>query len=77
MVLCKGVRSTVLRTSEPSDHAFDGSNLISAMNGSRSLVAEMRSEPSDARSDGSEVRSTILCTSLHSTNPKSIWNIRA
>ncbi|KAI8566248.1 hypothetical protein RHMOL_Rhmol02G0025400 [Rhododendron molle] len=29
----------------------------------------MRSEPSNARSDGSEVRSTVQCTSLHSTNP--------
>ncbi|XP_058198492.1 G-type lectin S-receptor-like serine/threonine-protein kinase At4g27290 [Rhododendron vialii] len=28
-------------------------------------------EPSDARSDNSKVRSTILCISLHSTNPNS------
>ncbi|KAI8523236.1 hypothetical protein RHMOL_Rhmol13G0057700 [Rhododendron molle] len=37
----------MLCTSESSDHASDNSDLISAMNGSRSLVAEMRSEPSD------------------------------
>ncbi|KAI8558275.1 hypothetical protein RHMOL_Rhmol04G0078200 [Rhododendron molle] len=44
MVLCSGVHSTVLCTSEPSDRTFDGSDLISVMNDSRSLVAEMRSE---------------------------------
>ncbi|KAI8548708.1 hypothetical protein RHMOL_Rhmol07G0295000 [Rhododendron molle] len=39
----------------------DCSDLISAINGSRSSIAEMRFEPSDPRSDGSEV---------HSSNPK-------
>ncbi|KAI8534017.1 hypothetical protein RHMOL_Rhmol10G0055400 [Rhododendron molle] len=71
MVLGSGVRSTVLRISEPSDRVSNGSDLISAINGSRLLVAEMRFEPSDAKSDGSEMRSTVLCTSLHSTNSKS------
>ncbi|KAI8560072.1 hypothetical protein RHMOL_Rhmol04G0226700 [Rhododendron molle] len=51
MVLCSDVHSTVLRTFEPSD---DDSDLISTMNGSRSLVVEMRSKPSDAQSDGSD-----------------------
>ncbi|KAI8553923.1 hypothetical protein RHMOL_Rhmol05G0054300 [Rhododendron molle] len=41
------------------------------MNDSRSLVAEMRFEPSDVRTDGLEERSMVLCTSLHNTNPKS------
>ncbi|KAI8527404.1 hypothetical protein RHMOL_Rhmol12G0072200 [Rhododendron molle] len=41
------------------------------MNDSRLLVTKMRSEPSDARSDDSKMRST---TSLHSTNPKSEIN---
>ncbi|KAI8543372.1 hypothetical protein RHMOL_Rhmol08G0212100 [Rhododendron molle] len=67
MVLCNGVRSTVLCTSEPLDRASYGSDLISTMNGSRSLVAEMRSEPADARSDSFEVHNT-----LHSTNSKSL-----
>ncbi|KAI8528062.1 hypothetical protein RHMOL_Rhmol12G0122000 [Rhododendron molle] len=65
MVLCNGVRNTVSRTSEPSDRASDGSDLISAMNDSLSLVVEMRSKPWDARSDGLEVHITVLCTSLH------------
>ncbi|KAI8558327.1 hypothetical protein RHMOL_Rhmol04G0082900 [Rhododendron molle] len=65
MVLCRGVRSTVLRTSEPSDLASDGSDLILALNGSRSLVVEMRSEPSDSQSVGSEVRSR--CCAPHCT----------
>ncbi|KAI8538876.1 hypothetical protein RHMOL_Rhmol09G0137400 [Rhododendron molle] len=58
------MRSTMLRTSKLSDHASDGSDLISAMNGSKS-------EPSDAQSDGSKVRSTVLCILLHNTNPNS------
>ncbi|KAI8524149.1 hypothetical protein RHMOL_Rhmol13G0127400 [Rhododendron molle] len=37
----------------------------------------MRSQPSDARSDGSEVRSTVLCTLLHSTNPKFVAKVVA
>ncbi|KAI8531289.1 hypothetical protein RHMOL_Rhmol11G0124800 [Rhododendron molle] len=41
------------------------------MNSSQSLVTEMRSEPSDARSDCSKMRSTVLYISLHSINPKS------
>ncbi|KAI8563827.1 hypothetical protein RHMOL_Rhmol03G0139500 [Rhododendron molle] len=61
----------VLHISEPLDRGSDGSDLISAMNGSRLLVAEMRSKPSDPRSNSSEVRSTVLCTSLHNINPKS------
>ncbi|KAI8558087.1 hypothetical protein RHMOL_Rhmol04G0061400 [Rhododendron molle] len=52
-----------MRTSKPSDRAFDDLNLISTINGSRSLVAEMRLEPSNARSDGLE---------MHSTNSKSV-----
>ncbi|KAI8561914.1 hypothetical protein RHMOL_Rhmol04G0379200 [Rhododendron molle] len=44
------------------------------MNGFRSLIAEMRSEPSDARFEGSEVRNTVLYTSLHGTNPKSFYS---
>ncbi|KAI8542593.1 hypothetical protein RHMOL_Rhmol08G0149700 [Rhododendron molle] len=44
------------------------------MSDSLSLITEMRSEPSDARSDGSEVHSMVLCTSLHNTNPKSGWS---
>ncbi|KAI8533025.1 hypothetical protein RHMOL_Rhmol11G0264100 [Rhododendron molle] len=39
-----------------SDRASDGLDIISVMNGSRSLVAKMRSEPSNARSDCSEMR---------------------
>ncbi|KAI8548839.1 hypothetical protein RHMOL_Rhmol07G0305300 [Rhododendron molle] len=54
------VRSTVLCTSKSLDRASDSSNLISAMNDSRLLVVEMRSEPSDALSDGLEVCSMIL-----------------
>ncbi|KAI8551507.1 hypothetical protein RHMOL_Rhmol06G0192200 [Rhododendron molle] len=57
------MRRIVLCSSEPSDCASDGSDLTSAMNSSRSLVAEMKSEPSGARSEGSKVRSTVLCTS--------------
>lgn len=56
----------MLYNTEPSDRASDGSDLISTMNYSRSLVAEMRFKPLDARSDGSKVRSTV-----HSSNPKS------
>ncbi|KAI8563166.1 hypothetical protein RHMOL_Rhmol03G0091300 [Rhododendron molle] len=62
MVLCSGVRNTVLRISESSDVLSDSSDLISTINGSRLLVAEMRSEPSNAH--------TMLCTSLISTNLK-------
>ncbi|KAI8526577.1 hypothetical protein RHMOL_Rhmol12G0007100 [Rhododendron molle] len=43
------------------------------MNGSRSLVFEMRSKPSDARSNG--VHNMVLCTSLRSTNPKSLKKV--
>ncbi|KAI8560658.1 hypothetical protein RHMOL_Rhmol04G0274500 [Rhododendron molle] len=50
MVMCSGMRSTVLCTFELSDHASDGSDLISAMNGSRSLVVN------------SEVRITLHTT---------------
>ncbi|KAI8567704.1 hypothetical protein RHMOL_Rhmol02G0142400 [Rhododendron molle] len=57
MVLCCGVYSTMLRTFNPSDRASDSSDLISAINGSRSLVAEMKSK----------VRSTVLRTPLHNT----------
>ncbi|KAI8538120.1 hypothetical protein RHMOL_Rhmol09G0077700 [Rhododendron molle] len=57
-----GVHSTVLRTFEPSDRASDNSNLISAMNDAQSLVVEMRSELSDARSDGLEVCTMVKCT---------------
>ncbi|KAI8523666.1 hypothetical protein RHMOL_Rhmol13G0091100 [Rhododendron molle] len=39
------------------------------MNSCRSLVVETRSEPSDAQSDGSEA----LHTSLHNTNPNSVF----
>ncbi|KAI8522876.1 hypothetical protein RHMOL_Rhmol13G0031200 [Rhododendron molle] len=56
MVLCSGVCSIMLRISEPSDRASDGLNLISAMNVSRLLVAEMKSKPLDIRSDDSKVR---------------------
>ncbi|KAI8551547.1 hypothetical protein RHMOL_Rhmol06G0195400 [Rhododendron molle] len=46
------------------------------MNDSRLLVAEMRSESSDAQSDDLKVRSTVLCTSFYSTNLKSVfWNV--
>ncbi|KAI8559047.1 hypothetical protein RHMOL_Rhmol04G0144600 [Rhododendron molle] len=34
------------------------------------VVVEIKSEPSDTRFDGLEVRSMVLCISLHSTNPK-------
>ncbi|KAI8538199.1 hypothetical protein RHMOL_Rhmol09G0084100 [Rhododendron molle] len=44
------------------------------MNGYQSLVANMRSEQSDTQSNSSEVRITVLCTLMHSTNPKSIMN---
>ncbi|KAI8537675.1 hypothetical protein RHMOL_Rhmol09G0042500 [Rhododendron molle] len=37
------------------------------MNSSRSLVIEMRSEPSDVQSDGSKVRSTVR--EPHCTTP--------
>ncbi|KAI8544281.1 hypothetical protein RHMOL_Rhmol08G0284000 [Rhododendron molle] len=56
MVLCNCGRYTF----EPSDRTFNGSDLILTMNSSRSLVAEKRSEPSDARSDGSEVRGILI-----------------
>ncbi|KAI8553719.1 hypothetical protein RHMOL_Rhmol05G0038300 [Rhododendron molle] len=36
--------------------AADGSDLVSAMNNSRLLIVEMRSKPSNAQCDGSEVR---------------------
>ncbi|KAI8560803.1 hypothetical protein RHMOL_Rhmol04G0284300 [Rhododendron molle] len=48
----------MLRISEPSDRVSDGLNFISAMNRSQSLVAEMRSEPLDAQSNGSKVHNT-------------------
>ncbi|KAI8567735.1 hypothetical protein RHMOL_Rhmol02G0144500 [Rhododendron molle] len=41
------------------------------MNGSRSLITEIRSELSDTRSNDSKVRNTVLCTLLYNTNPKS------
>lgn len=47
-VLCSDVRSTMLCTFEPSDRTSDDLDLISTTNGSRLLVAKMRSEPSDA-----------------------------
>lgn len=62
--MCSCVRSTVLRIFEPSDRASDGSDLILTMNGSGSLIVEMKSELSDAQSDDSEVCSTVLCTFL-------------
>lgn len=46
MVLCS---DTVLRTSEPSDCVPDGSDLISTINGSLSLVVEIRSDPTARR----------------------------
>ncbi|KAI8549393.1 hypothetical protein RHMOL_Rhmol06G0021400 [Rhododendron molle] len=55
MVLC----STVLRTFELSDRESDDSDLISAMNSSRSLVAEMRFESLDARSNSSKVLNSL------------------
>ncbi|XP_058181885.1 UDP-glycosyltransferase 76B1-like [Rhododendron vialii] len=52
MVLCIGVHSIVLHPFKLSNRASDGSDIISAMNGSRSLVVKIRSEPSNARFDG-------------------------
>ncbi|KAI8531109.1 hypothetical protein RHMOL_Rhmol11G0111600 [Rhododendron molle] len=65
------MHSTVLCTFTLSDCSSGSSDIISAMNDSRLLIAEMISESSDARFDGLEVRITMLCTSLHNTNPKS------
>ncbi|KAI8560298.1 hypothetical protein RHMOL_Rhmol04G0244500 [Rhododendron molle] len=50
--------------SEPSDHASNGSNLISATNNQESFIAEIRFEPLNTRSDSSKVRSTVLRTLL-------------
>ncbi|KAI8572889.1 hypothetical protein RHMOL_Rhmol01G0235800 [Rhododendron molle] len=47
-------------TSKSLDHASDSSNLISAMNGFRLLVVEMRSEPSDALSDDLKVCNMVF-----------------
>ncbi|XP_058215603.1 ankyrin repeat-containing protein ITN1-like [Rhododendron vialii] len=71
-----GVRNTKVCTSEPSDRASDGSDLISIMNNSRSLVVKIRFEPLNVRSDGSEVRKAVLGTSLHNTNPKPAPNMQ-
>lgn len=49
-------------TFEPSDRAFDSSDLISIINDSRSLVVKMISEPLNVRSDDSKVHNTVLCT---------------
>ncbi|KAI8531288.1 hypothetical protein RHMOL_Rhmol11G0124800 [Rhododendron molle] len=65
------MHSIVLHTFKLSNCASNGLDLISTMNSSQSLVTEMRSEPSDARSDCSKMRSTVLYISLHSINPKS------
>ncbi|KAI8566406.1 hypothetical protein RHMOL_Rhmol02G0037700 [Rhododendron molle] len=62
MVLCSGVRTFLLCTSEPSDRVSDSSDLISTINGFQSFVAEVRSKPSDTRFDGGGAQ--------HSTNPK-------
>ncbi|KAI8534915.1 hypothetical protein RHMOL_Rhmol10G0133600 [Rhododendron molle] len=45
MVMCSGVHSTVLRISELSVRTSDNSDLISAINGSQSLVAEINPSP--------------------------------
>ncbi|KAI8531539.1 hypothetical protein RHMOL_Rhmol11G0144400 [Rhododendron molle] len=57
-------------TSNPSDRASDGSDLISATNDREPFIAEMRSEPSNARSDNLKVRSTVLRTPMHITIPQ-------
>lgn len=44
MVLCIGVCSTVLRTSEPPDRVSDSSDLILIMNDSQLLVVKIKSE---------------------------------
>ncbi|KAI8571773.1 hypothetical protein RHMOL_Rhmol01G0144900 [Rhododendron molle] len=67
MVLCSEVHNTVLCTSEPSDHASNGSNLILATNNRESFITEMRSDPSDVRSDGSEVRNMVVAASVTSS----------
>ncbi|KAI8531020.1 hypothetical protein RHMOL_Rhmol11G0105300 [Rhododendron molle] len=73
MVLYSSVYSTVLlRISEPSDHASDGLDLISVTNDREPFITEMRSKPSDTRSNGSEVRNTVLHIPLHSTVPQLI-----
>ncbi|XP_058217517.1 EIN3-binding F-box protein 1-like [Rhododendron vialii] len=59
----------VLRNFEPLDRALDGSDFISAFNDQEPFITELRSEPSDARSDGSEVHNMVLHTPLHSTIP--------
>ncbi|KAI8554210.1 hypothetical protein RHMOL_Rhmol05G0081000 [Rhododendron molle] len=76
MMLCSGVRSIVLCTSKLFDRASDGLNFISAINSFRSLVAKIRSEPLNAQSDGLELHSTILCTSLYITNSKSNRSVK-
>lgn len=48
----------MLCTSEPSDRASDGSDLILAINDRESFIAKMRFEPADARSNGLEMCST-------------------
>ncbi|KAI8549772.1 hypothetical protein RHMOL_Rhmol06G0051300 [Rhododendron molle] len=62
LVLCS---RAVLRTFEPSDCAFDGSDLISTINDRESFIAEMRSEPSDTRSNDSKATNTVLRIPLH------------
>ncbi|KAI8528384.1 hypothetical protein RHMOL_Rhmol12G0144700 [Rhododendron molle] len=62
----------MLRTFEPSDHTSDGSDPILATNDREPFIAEMRSEPLDARSDGLEVCSMVLRTPMHNTIPNSI-----
>ncbi|KAI8549628.1 hypothetical protein RHMOL_Rhmol06G0039600 [Rhododendron molle] len=47
-----------------SERASDGSDLILETNYQEPFIADMRSEPSDSRSDGSDVHSTVLRTPL-------------
>ncbi|KAI8547127.1 hypothetical protein RHMOL_Rhmol07G0171000 [Rhododendron molle] len=60
MVVCGGVPSS----SDLLDHAYDGSN---AINDQESFIVEIRSELSNAQSNGSEVRSMVLRIPLHNT----------
>ncbi|KAI8566334.1 hypothetical protein RHMOL_Rhmol02G0032800 [Rhododendron molle] len=68
LVLCSKVH-----TSEQSDCTSNDSDLISATNDREPFITDMRSESSNAQSDGSDVHSTVLHGLLQSTVPS--WTL--
>ncbi|KAI8566333.1 hypothetical protein RHMOL_Rhmol02G0032700 [Rhododendron molle] len=68
LVLCSKVH-----TFELSDCTSNNSNLISATNDREPFITDMRSESSNAQSDGSDVHSTVLHGLLQSTVPS--WTL--